>query len=82
MRKIPEDYYQRMRDFFSNREFQFDKSLNSIGSGIAFGTMIKTYYPQYQGDGVYVPFTKIEELREFGEELIKIQSSPLWKALS
>jgi len=78
---IPEFYYNDMRTFFADKEFSFDKDFLNNNGCSAFVGALEKYYPKFMGKGIYKPFTQIKELREFGEELIRIQNSPLAKAL-
>lgn len=80
MRKIPEEYYRQWAECYI--EFSFDSEYLSRNNRVAMGSLIRDYYPEFQGTGTLIPFTEIAELRQFGEELIRMQNSPLWKALT
>lgn len=81
-RKIPQEYYDKMFEHFMKHKFAFDKEhLDEIGAGCSFTDIIQNYYPHLLGTGIVTPFLKIPELREFGEQLIELQNSPLAKAL-
>ena len=84
IRKIPQSFYDSLeKDFKSSHlgEFKFDYNFLENIDYTDISLIFHLYYPSYVGKGMYKPFMEIAELREFGEQLIALQSSPLWKAL-
>jgi hypothetical protein len=86
-RKLPHEFYRAISEVFSDQEFMFDQRLLDAGSTWMYLRYNLTndfinHYPEFVSHGMYKPFMEIPELRQFGEDLIRMQSSPLWKAMS